>query len=235
MCNKILIAVVLAMVLDYRDASALPADRKKKAVESYTWKDCGPRNATFVLEKLELNPFPMLLPGKLYINMTSKTTEEVENFDMAVEIYQLNTWFGDWKLPCIFNIGSCIYHDVCTLAQGEEDFIAEAEALIIAGGGNKTCPIKPLDFKVENYEFQLPSLPPGLGLAIAGDYRIRSTLLTPNSDTVLGCFEMEMGIQEANDDYEVEKEVVYHSDYDEDTQQEKLLEEETDESCWIWC
>ena len=25
---------------------------------------------------------------------------------MAVEIYQLNTWFGDWKLPCIFNIGS---------------------------------------------------------------------------------------------------------------------------------
>lgn len=234
MSNKVLIALTLIMVLDRREASVI-TNRKKRSVESYTWKNCGPENATFVLEKLELAPFPMRLPGKLHINMTSKTTKEVENIDMAVEIYQLNTWFGDWKLPCIFNIGSCLYHDVCALAQGEEDFIGEAEALIVAGGGNITCPIQPLDFKVENYEFQLPSLPPGLGLAIAGDYRIRSTLLAPNSDTVLGCFEMEMGIQEADDDYTYEIETeTYHLDKDEDTK-EKILEEETTVDCWIWC
>lgn len=208
--------------------------RKRRSVESFSWKNCGPENSTFILERLELAPFPMLLPGTLNINMTSKTTQEVDNIDMAVEIYQLGTWIGDWKIPCIFNIGSCMYYDVCALAQGEEDFIAEADALLAAGGANKTCPIQPILFEVDNYEFKLPSLPPGLGLAIAGDYRIRSTILAPNSDTVLGCFELEMGIQEAPAEAANAAQTEELEYYNEETSMDKL-DDEIVEDCWIWC
>ncbi|XP_078282145.1 ganglioside GM2 activator-like [Rhinoraja longicauda] len=88
---------------------------ERRSLATFSWANCGSEKEPAVLEALSIQPDPIVLPGDLQASATGSTsviltTPLTGNLTLYKEV------IGMWeRIPCIDDIGSCVYNDVCEL------------------------------------------------------------------------------------------------------------------------
>ncbi|KAJ8015057.1 hypothetical protein DPEC_G00022180 [Dallia pectoralis] len=81
----------------------------------FSWENCGKPEDPAVLKTLVLSPDPITIPGDLTASASGSTTVELAS-PLAVNVTLEKEVAGFWiKVPCVDEIGSCQYTDVCNL------------------------------------------------------------------------------------------------------------------------
>jgi len=115
---------------------------------------------------------------------------------VQLDLYK-TTIFGDVRIPCILEIGSCTYRDTCTLlTQGTGiDQIDSVLAVIRKGLPLQVCPFTPFTLNIDSYTIEIPAIGADLRQTVKGDYRIVAKFLDhDNTATVLGCLDVRLRV-----------------------------------------
>jgi len=120
------VAVVLALhqacvshaqVQDLIRVLTVPEEMQIKSSNGFSWSNCGSATDPVQLKNLTLSPDPVKLPG----NITASAGAEVGinmMSPLAVSLKLKKKIFGVMvEIPCIDNVGSCDYSDVCPMLQ----------------------------------------------------------------------------------------------------------------------
>ncbi|CAF3753018.1 unnamed protein product [Rotaria magnacalcarata] len=83
-------------------------------ITQVTWENCGSYSNDIKLLNLTVNPYPIVAPGSVSINITIYTNQNLTSPLKAILSLRKKTFIGYVPVPC-FSIGSCIYKDLCTL------------------------------------------------------------------------------------------------------------------------
>ncbi|XP_053151411.1 ganglioside GM2 activator [Hemicordylus capensis] len=83
-------------------------------VQNFRWEKCGPSSLPAVIKSMSIEPDPIPIPGDVTCSVSAATTMALTPPLQAV--VTLEKKLGDiWiKLPCVDDIGSCTYKDICT-------------------------------------------------------------------------------------------------------------------------
>jgi ganglioside GM2 activator len=90
----------------------------KLAAHSFSWKNCGSSSDLLVINSLSLTPDPLRAPGTF--SLTFDVTIQA-NFDAPLKLslelkkYEVFFWL---TIPCIDDMGSCTYGNICQQLAG---------------------------------------------------------------------------------------------------------------------
>jgi len=152
----------------------------------FSWSNCGKPTNPFIIKNLNLTPDPIKIPGTLGVSATINITAAVSQPLKAVmEIHKrlLNEWI---KIPCIDNVGSCTYDDLCTL----DPYKPGSTCPPVFGKFPCSCPFKtglytfnPAKFKID---IDLPSF------LAKGEYKAEIKMSSSIGD--VGCLNMQFNL-----------------------------------------
>eukprot|EP00047_Mylnosiga_fluctuans_P001380 m.220008 g.220008 ORF g.220008 m.220008 type:complete len:196 (+) comp10293_c0_seq1:2502-3089(+) len=139
----------------------------------FAWKDCGDASNALHVTNLNLSPDPITIPGNLTVSLAaalSKAAASPISADLVLKK-------GALKIPCIDNIGSCHYADICTLL---EKIPLNPDGTCPAPLSTYKipcrCPLGAGSWNIPNLEIAIPkpkSIPSWL---TNGDYSVAATL-----------------------------------------------------------
>jgi len=157
------------------------APHKPSRLGAYRYVNCDKPGDLLNVTTLNFSPDPISFPGSLGVNFAAdfkKTLDAPLKASIVLERKVGSTWI---KIPCIGNIGSCTYDDLCELLQG-----ADCPPPFGANGVPCKCPFTAGSYKLPNVSFDIDAavFPPG-------DYHAKGTLTTGQSGEVsVGCIEL---------------------------------------------
>lgn len=153
------IKVIVAIVFGLGCVSTSHVDWSQKAesrsLATFSWANCGSETAPAVLEALSIQPDPIVLPGDLQASATGSssvilTTPLTANVTLYKEV-------GVWvKIPCIDEIGSCTYNDVCELLNMLIPPGQSCPEPLFTYGLPCHCPFKAGKYSLPNTNFNIP-------------------------------------------------------------------------------
>lgn len=147
---------------------------------NYVYKNCAPTDKEiFNLISLTFSPDPLSFPGPLNVSFSGVATSMVDA-PLKAEVYLGKKMGNAWiKIPCIGEIGSCTYDDVCDLLSN----IGECPQEFVDNNIPCKCPFHAGTYKlpVASFDVEAAIFPPG-------DYHAQANL-TYNGNLV-GCYEL---------------------------------------------
>lgn len=163
--------------------SAKPVSGKLGA---FHWESCGPADQTINIRNLTLGPSPLYLPGNLKVGFDvefRKSISESNKLQGKLQL-QLQTG-GSWlNIPCIGNIGSCSYSDLCSLSQ----LIPACPPEFVAANIPCKCPFNKGEYKLPEMSVEIDA-----SIFLPGTYRAQVTL-SDLTDGQLGCYKLSFTI-----------------------------------------
>ncbi|XP_059149601.1 ganglioside GM2 activator-like [Physella acuta] len=158
--------------------------KKSSKLKSFSFSNCadpGSEIATF--SDVQLSPDPIHLPGKLTFsgNMDIKS-----KFGAPLKAQlEVSKKFGFiWMpVPCIHDVGSCTYDDLCSKIN-----IKTCPEDLKKLGLDCHCPFPSGDFKISALDIEI-----GQSLPVTGEFKIKATI-SYNGDVVT-CAEMEFDVE----------------------------------------
>ncbi|XP_074662344.1 ganglioside GM2 activator-like [Tubulanus polymorphus] len=152
-------------------------------------KNCdGSQNKLIDFTKVSLTPHPIKFPGRLNIDALATVNREIGGqIDVKVSLKR-KVWFAWVPIPCIKEIGSCEYKDICSRLK---QFSCPPE--VVEQGIQCHCPFKkgPMSFNMDN--IILPSIPTGLGLLADGRFYAKAHIMADGVE--IGCIEAEVELE----------------------------------------
>lgn len=93
---------------------------RKKATKlgKYIFKNCGTGKEIFNIKNLVFGPDPISFPGDLTVSFDGTINSDVDAPLKATVLLEKKFGSSYIKIPCIGNIGSCTYDDLCQLLAG---------------------------------------------------------------------------------------------------------------------
>ncbi|XP_074662958.1 ganglioside GM2 activator-like [Tubulanus polymorphus] len=150
-------------------------------------KSCGKNNLVDV-KKLSINPSTIVFPGKLNIDAAAIVNKEIKGrVDVQVTLKK-KVLFAWVKIPCISNVGSCLYRDICSELK---KFTCPPE--MIAQNIQCQCPFKPGPVSFNMDGIDLPTIPTGFGSFVNGQYRAKAVIRADGKE--IGCLEAEVKLK----------------------------------------
>ncbi|CAG5131878.1 unnamed protein product, partial [Candidula unifasciata] len=134
----------------------------------FSWKSCGPADQLVEIRNLTISPSPLFFPGPLTFGFDILFHDSIPedarvSSDMLLE-YSGRT--GTWvKIPCIGQLGSCTYEDVCSMSQA---IVCPDE--LKKRGIPCTCPIAKGEYVLPSFEVDVLA-----SVFLSGDYRAQVT------------------------------------------------------------
>ncbi|GAB1601740.1 ganglioside GM2 activator-like [Argonauta hians] len=128
-------------------------------LKGFTWSDCGNSTSTFKIKGLTLGPDPLVFPGTLTVGFALDLTDDfVDSLSGSVEMYR-KLGASYIKIPCIGNIGSCTYDDLCSLMSQ----IQQCPQPFIDNNIPCQCPFKKNSYKMPDSQIDVDAavVPPG--------------------------------------------------------------------------
>merc|ERR1712055_40268 len=162
-----------------RYKTSLPKDGEVR-LTSFKWSNCGSSSDPLSIQSFSLMPDPIRLPGNLTVAVSGGSgTELMSPLKLELEIKKkvVFVWIA---VPCVDDLGSCTYDDICKLDPFDPD---NCPPPFSTYGLPCTCPIDPGYFDIDATTFYVSQSLPG-GLA-SGDYQIKATLSSNGS--AIGC------------------------------------------------
>ncbi|XP_027697466.1 ganglioside GM2 activator [Vombatus ursinus] len=185
--KSLVLGVLLVVSLPWPAAADKGSLRLSK-VSDFSWENCDGGHDPVVITSLEVEPVPISIPGEVTIGMETKANIPLTSPVKAVVTLEKELRPGFWLLiPCIKNIGSCTYKDICEII---DTFIPPGEPCpepLHTYGLPCHCPFKKGTYSLPKTSFQIPpvKLPHSLS---SGKYRAQ--VILSNSSTRLGCFKI---------------------------------------------
>jgi len=158
----------------------------------FSYSNCA-TGSNLNIKTLNVAPDPIVIPGNVTIELDAVIATEITAITTA-ELVVKKKLFGVYiEIPCVDNVGSCTYTDVCALLAK-----IECPKEIIDHGFRCQCPFAAKEFKIPaGTTVAIPSIPIPSSLE-NGDYEIKATL--KNGDTVLACYDVKASLKASASD-----------------------------------
>jgi len=157
-----------------------------KPVNSFSWKSCGQQSDPTTINDISISPDPITLPGNLTIGVDAKLNVPLTapiSLDLSIK-KKVVFWI---PIPCVDNVGSCNYEDVCQLLPQ-----LNCPAPFKKYGIPCACPIKAGTYKLPPTPFFVN--PVGIPSWLeSGDYQATAKLSMGSQE--IACIEVELSIQ----------------------------------------
>lgn len=153
----------------------------------FTWSDCSAAGSSLHVSKLSVGPNPIRIPGNVSLTVQASLSKAIAApLEVDVEVYkQVLIWV---KVPCIDNVGSCTYSDVCALDPYNQK---PCPPVFSQQKLPCKCPAKQGNFDVS--DLTLFVNPPGVPSWLEdGNYRVTANL--KHQGNPVGCLHMEFSI-----------------------------------------
>ncbi|XP_053400321.1 uncharacterized protein LOC123557962 [Mercenaria mercenaria] len=164
----------------------------------FTWKNCAPEDAILHVNNVEVGPDPIVVPGDITLTMDGNSTAPLGSSALHISLKR-KTFLGEIPIPCISNIGSCTYKDLCTLVGqmirenwlGITTGIATQIQTMLANSGidASQCPQPAQSLRIDHQSIHLPEVPAALSYFAAGDYHAHIFLTDNTSNKVHLCID----------------------------------------------
>ncbi|XP_046394882.1 ganglioside GM2 activator-like [Ischnura elegans] len=178
---KSIVCVVLFLV-------SIGAQSKKLKISSgLKWSNCGPPTDPIKLTYLDVTPFPLTIPG---IETLSAIVNIARNISSPVEAsvtIKKHSFLGWIEIPCVDNIGSCHYDDLCALSPYNDQCPTVFKKLQLPCA----CPVNEGMYSVKKYPVNIAKIGPHW--LEHGMYKGQVTL-TSNS-VELGCIAFQAALK----------------------------------------
>lgn len=152
-----------------------------KRLTAFHFKNCG---GMVDVKSLSVTPDPLQFPGTITFSASVALNTTVSGeINGAVELKKKAA--GIWvPLPCVDNIGSCKYNDLCSLLNS----VTQCPPQLTAIGIDCKCPIKA-------GKYTLPSWSQDVGAELfpTGDYQLTGKVTDANGKLV-ACLEVELSV-----------------------------------------
>lgn len=158
-------------VFKWPDVQQMPGSEYliKPAVNGFSWKNCGQETDIGQIDSLALAPDPIKLPGNITLSFAGGLHSSLTaplSADVKVEKKVL-FWI---EVPCIENVGSCSYDDICQIIS-----TMGCPPVFMKYGIPCQCPVKAGNYKANHAELYLN--PKGIpSWAEDGEYRATITV-----------------------------------------------------------
>ncbi|XP_062594694.1 uncharacterized protein LOC134256106 [Saccostrea cucullata] len=180
-----------------------------KRLTAFHFKNCG---GMVDVKSLSVTPDPLQFPGTITFSASVALNTTVSGeINGAIELKKKAA--GIWvPLPCVDNIGSCKYNDLCSLLNS----VTQCPPQLTAIGIDCKCPIKA-------GKYTLPSWSQDVGAELfpTGDYQLTGKVTDANGKLV-ACLEVEL--EDVEHEFHV-RESAEHEGYVEDENHIKLNDE----------
>nr|XP_051674744.1 ganglioside GM2 activator isoform X1 [Oryctolagus cuniculus]XP_051674745.1 ganglioside GM2 activator isoform X1 [Oryctolagus cuniculus] len=154
---------------------AAPAGSRQNHLSSFSWDNCDDGKNPVIVNSLTLEPDPIVIPGNVTIGAEVKTSVPLvspQKVVLTVEKKVAGVWI---KIPCVEQLGSCTYDNVCNVLDMLVPPGKSCSELLHADGLPCHCPIKEGTYSLPSRVFTVPEmeLPNWL---VTGNYYIQGVL-----------------------------------------------------------
>ncbi|XP_034038191.1 ganglioside GM2 activator-like [Thalassophryne amazonica] len=158
----------------------------------FDWKNCGQPDDPSVLKSLSLSPDPINIPGSLTASASGSTSVAL-TAPLALNVTMEKELAGIWvKIPCVEQVGSCHYPDVCDLLNLVIPPGQDCPEPMHTYGLPCHCPFKAGSYSLPQSDFYLPFMDLPYWLT-NGNYRLQGMLGSQTRE--LGCIQVSLAIQ----------------------------------------
>lgn len=166
--------------------------RRLSKVGGFSWENCGEGKDPVVLQSLSVAPDPISIPGNLRISAAvngNKAMASPLKTVLVVEKALGDLWI---QLPCIDQLGSCTYDDICTILDTLIPPGTPCPEPLLTYGIPCHCPFKAGSYSLPASDFALPDveLP---SFMTNGNYRVRAVVSSKGEE--LACVKLGFSLQ----------------------------------------
>ncbi|CAL1530901.1 unnamed protein product [Lymnaea stagnalis] len=161
-------------------------DSKRKVngrVQSFSFKNCAdPNTEIAVPSNIRVSPDPIKIPGNITVSGKVVFKTSFGSPIKAVAVIEKEV-FGVWvKVPCVDNVGSCTYNDLCTMVE-----IKDCPPQITSIGLSCQCPFPEGSFNVAPVTVEIKE---SLPVKVSGGVKIHVTATYQSQ--LLTCVELQL-------------------------------------------
>ncbi|XP_075297926.1 ganglioside GM2 activator [Opisthocomus hoazin] len=168
--------------------------RSRRVIElvEFAWENCGDETDPVVVKSLTVAPDPITIPGTLTLSGTVSCGETISSplkAVLTVEKQLGSVWI---QLPCIDQLGSCTYDDVCTLLDDAIPPGTSCPEPLLTYGIPCHCPFQEGSYSLPESNIELPEveLPSWL---TNGNYRVQAVISSDGNQ--LACMKVTFSLQ----------------------------------------
>lgn len=122
----------------------------------FSYNDCSGPSDPVDLRSFSVSPDPIPLPGRIVVSASSEVTKSIAG-NLKASVKMETEIFGHFfEIPCVDNIGSCDYDDLCSLLPKPEQ---PCPPLFVKAGIPCRCPFPAGKFHLPSSAVMLPSVP----------------------------------------------------------------------------
>ncbi|XP_014662989.1 PREDICTED: ganglioside GM2 activator-like [Priapulus caudatus] len=124
---------------------------RSNSLPTFSWSSCGGESDSLVLNKLDVKPDPIHIPGTAKVDFSGLVRETASGPIKAVLTIEKKEliWL---TIPCVDNVGSCTYNDICPMLPSICDQIPALRKY----GIPCTCPIRPGNYQMPLTDVKIP-------------------------------------------------------------------------------
>ncbi|KAE8613841.1 hypothetical protein XENTR_v10007890 [Xenopus tropicalis] len=154
------------------------------SVNGFSWSNCDGESLPGKIKSLSVSPDPINIPGDLTVSTVLETKVPLTS-PVKVIITAEKELLGEWmKVPCIDNVGSCTYDNVCELIDTIFPPGQQCPEPLRTYGLPCHCPFKEGVYSLPDTTLTLPDVDLPAWLA-NGNYRVTGVLIADNKE--IGC------------------------------------------------
>ncbi|GFO48855.1 ganglioside gm2 activator [Plakobranchus ocellatus] len=161
-------------------ASIQHAENKESRVNKFVYNNCGhPETDIFNLTSIIIRPDPVQLPGKVTLGASfvfRETARSPIKLQVEIDVRSGGKWL---KLPCIEQVGTCTYEDICDLLS----LLPACPEPLVSAGIPCQCP-----FPKGSYNLPASTIDIPLELVPPGDYKVKAVFT--NGEKPGACIEL---------------------------------------------
>uniref|UniRef100_A0A8B9QFG4 GM2 ganglioside activator n=1 Tax=Apteryx owenii TaxID=8824 RepID=A0A8B9QFG4_APTOW len=161
-------------------------------VGGFSWENCGDGKDPVVLQSLSVAPDPITIPGSLRISAAVTSAKALTSPLKAVVVVEKELGELWIQLPCIDQLGSCTYSDVCTILDNLIPPGMTCPEPLLTYGIPCHCPFKAGSYSLPASDFPLPDIELPSWMT-NGNYRVRAAV--SNNGEELACVKLAFSLQ----------------------------------------
>ncbi|XP_067868865.1 ganglioside GM2 activator-like [Heterodontus francisci] len=172
-----------------------PNSKNPQLISSYatfSWTNCGSEKDPAVLKTLSIQPDPISIPGDLQASALGSSAVTLAA-PLTVNITLHKEVAGIWvKIPCVEEIGSCVYDNVCALLDEVIPPGQNCPEPLYTYGLPCHCPFKAGEYSLPNTHFYLTpvELPTWIS---SGNYKAMGVLTSNKQE--LACLKVSFSLK----------------------------------------
>lgn len=167
------------------------------------WRDCSSQHRSLTVQNMQMEPRPISFPGEMFFSIRGYSNRTIGSSKLILSIKREGRFFN-LPIPCLYNIGSCTYPDMCTMLDQmiNENWLGITRTLgqdirqVLEGHGlnPSLCPQPPQVIDIRRGRIRLPEMPALLSWFAEGVYKARIRVIDNSNQEELSCLDVSLEV-----------------------------------------